>query len=266
MVKTVLYTAILGHKDMLHEPGYVMEDVDYVLFTDTPHLYSSDVFEIRQIPSEINCPEKHKASNSRYIARQLKLFPHKWFPEYEASIWMDGSLQARKNISPLLDYVFSQYAFATFAHPKRDCLFDEVAYCAEHGRDDAQMLLEQGAAYRADNMPEHFGFAETGITFRRHHDPQVVAIMEAWWNEIMRYSLADQVSLPYVVWKQGRKLNLLDMDRWHEEYFMKYPHNWFPSGDDRNALRHRFEAWMYCKLRQTGLFTPMQKLYRRLKR
>jgi hypothetical protein len=31
--------------------------------------------------------------------------------------------------------------------------------------------------------------------------------MEEWWKEFIEYSKRDQISLPYVLWKNGIKIN-----------------------------------------------------------
>ena len=93
-------------------------------------------------------------------------------------------------------------------HPDRDCAYVEAAFCARRGKDRAETLTRQAQAYRKAGLPERWGLAETRVVIRRN-TPEIVALNEAWWAEIKRHSLRDQVSLPFVCWKSGVRWNVI---------------------------------------------------------
>ena len=52
-------------------------------------------------------------------------------------------------------------------------------------------------------MPENYGLNETNILIRNHLNPQIIAIMEQWWEFIEKYSKRDQLSFSYVLYKNN---------------------------------------------------------------
>ena len=58
-------------------------------------------------------------------------------------------------------------------------------------------------------MPRHWGLYETGILVRRHLDPAVVAIDEAWWAALSASCPRDQLSLTPVLWQRDVRLELV---------------------------------------------------------
>ena len=86
--KVIIYTAIFGGYDELVEPDYIPEDCDFVCFTDSTH-FKSDVWDIRVVKPYYEEPVR----NSRYY----KTKPHVFFPDYEISLWIDGTINVKKN-------------------------------------------------------------------------------------------------------------------------------------------------------------------------
>ncbi len=86
--KVIIYTAIFGGYDELVEPDYIPEDCDFVCFTDSTH-FKSDVWDIRVVKPYYEEPVR----NSRYY----KTKPHVFFPDYEISLWIDGTINVKNN-------------------------------------------------------------------------------------------------------------------------------------------------------------------------
>jgi hypothetical protein len=66
--------------------------------------------------------------------------------------------------------------------------------------DDAFRVREQMSAYRRLGYPEKNGLAKGAFILRRHHDPTLRPIMETWFEQVLRYSKRDQLSLNPVMW------------------------------------------------------------------
>lgn len=66
--------------------------------------------------------------------------------------------------------------------------------------------------------------SENGIMFRRHHAPLVKSLMEQWLVEFGQGSKRDQLSLPYVFWKNEQQLPLGEFSADDKINFKKYPH------------------------------------------
>ena len=59
-----------------------------------------------------------------------------------------------------------------------------------------RFLQEQG-------MPKNYGLADCSVIARKHHDIACIGLMEQWWEEFLRNSRRDQLSFPYVLFKNG---------------------------------------------------------------
>ena len=93
----VIYTAIFGRYDTLIEPTYLPEGWDLVCFTDTD--FESETWEIRNV--------KGIFKDSTRDARKYKVLPHRWFKEYDYSLWVDGNFLIRGDVGELIDtYLF----------------------------------------------------------------------------------------------------------------------------------------------------------------
>lgn len=86
----VVYTCLTGNYDTLREHKYINRNWDYVCFTDDEKLLAQKrqgIWEIRPLVYA----EKDNALNNRYH----KINPHKLFPEYEESVYVDGNVDIR---------------------------------------------------------------------------------------------------------------------------------------------------------------------------
>ena len=100
-----------------------------------------------------------------------------------------------------------------FKHPDRDCLYVEAAFCAKHGKDKRAVLQAQMARYQRAGMPKRWGLAETRVVIRRNTE-RICDLSDAWWTEIEHGSLRDQVSFPYVCWKNKARWAILPGRCW----------------------------------------------------
>ena len=198
----VVYTAIFGCYDDLWMMTQPIADCDFVCFTDDLNL-KSDSVDIRYNRSLFIDPARD--------AKYYKVFPHRFFPEYQYSIWIDGSITVKSHdIQELVDKCLKQSDWAVFPHPERDCIYEEMEACAELKKDDFSVMEIQTRQYRDNGYPPHNGLVENSVLIRRHNRPEVVKICEAWWAEIEKYSRRDQLSFNYVVWKNNYQYALLD--------------------------------------------------------
>lgn len=218
----VVYTAITGNcVDKLHpvEPAEDIKGrrVKFVCFTHAATPVRG--WEIRPPVWEHN-------DNARRTARWHKIMSHFLFPEAEWTIWHDGSHNFKIDPCQLIDEV-SLWAgtFATFKHPLRDCMYQELQACLKLKKDNARIMQAQVAGYRAAGMPEHFGLFETACVVR-HNREEVKKINEAWWQEIASGSLRDQLSLPYVLWRNPDSVVVSRISgcRDRSQWFDVYPH------------------------------------------
>jgi len=131
--------------------------------------------------------------------------PRRGRTDAPASVWLDASFQV---VSPrfVVDLVSRAEAspdgIVQFKHPWRNCLFDEGAESAPMPKYAGEPIAEQMEKYAADGMPRRFGLWATGI-IGRVHGPAVDAWGETWLEHCRTWSIQDQVSHPYALWRHG---------------------------------------------------------------
>jgi hypothetical protein len=211
-MKVVVYTAIIGGYDTLNEPLVKPAGVDFVCFTDRN--MSSDIWEIRKVTPLYE-------DNTR-TARKYKVLPHRWFSDYDVSIWLDGNKIIEGDI---LNYVeqLGNYPLALFDHmkcfDKRNCVYQEANAIFKLGqepgkkfKDNPYVIKEQMERYIVDGYPQNNGLAFTCVVVRKHNEPTTINTMENWWTEIKYGSKRDQLSFNYVAWKNKFNFKYLSGD------------------------------------------------------
>ena len=191
----VVYTAISGGYDRLREqPPVSMAGADCVAFLDAPA--PSRTWLWRPIHTGFDDPVRN--------AKIHKILPHRFFPDADYSLWLDGSITARFPFSArrLVDMFLAEHDIAVFQHSRRTCLYQEASVCHQFRLDEPGRIWKQVCRYTQEGFPANAGLAECSVVLRRH-TAAVRAFDEAWWDEIMRGSRRDQISFPYVAWKFG---------------------------------------------------------------
>ena len=190
-MKIIVYTCITGGHDLLK--NFQREaDVDYVCFTDS-ELDEHPLWKLEKAPTEFIDPRRN--------ARKAKVLSHRYFPEYDYSIWMDGTITPKIDFKGLIKSL-EDFDIATFKHKDINCLYKEAHTCILKQLDDEKKILDQIDRYSQENCPEGLPVAETRVLIRRHC-PKMFKFNELWWNEIQRGSKRDQISFPYCYWKLG---------------------------------------------------------------
>jgi len=205
--KIAVYTCVTGGKDEVQPLSSYEDGIDYFIFSDRDCGGISDFQAWRKVEVQRTMSRE---------ARWHKLHPHKILPEYEVSVWIDGNIDIRVQIKPLIKRWLRYANMAMFAHPEgRKCIYQEYKACKRLKKDDLKTMEQQIKRYRADGYPEGIGLSMTGVLVRRHNEPDVKKAMEGWWKEIENGSIRDQLSFNYVAWKQ--RLKYVEI----QEYFLQ---------------------------------------------
>lgn len=196
--KVVVYTAIIGNYDALILPEAIVNEWDYVVYTDN-EIKGEHIFEIRT-------PPFYHRDQTR-MARYIKTHPHQLFPDYQCAVWIDSNILVRGGhlIKQVNRCINDDVPLLINPHPDRKSLAEELKKCIKLRKDDPALMEEQVKRYRAEGYPDIFGLFETNILIRNLRDKRVHELNKAWWQEIERGSRRDQLSLPYVLWKHNLK-------------------------------------------------------------
>lgn len=198
--KIVAYSVILGGFDQIAKPKIADPLTDYFLLTDqsgpVPHPWRAVM-----LPKNLDTP--------RLVNRFLKFHPHLIFPQYEYSLYIDGSIILSCAPSILVrEYLGTRASFCLAKHPWRSCAYEEAERCKKRNKAPGEIVDKQMERYRAEGFPVNFGLTENGFLLRRHGESTVKDIMADWWREVSTESIRDQLSLPYVLWRGGYKVAL----------------------------------------------------------
>jgi hypothetical protein len=195
--KIAVYTCIIGDYDHPQEPLFKPSNVDYILVTDNP-LPSTGAWQVMDVRTIKGIPALDDCRVSRYV----KLHPHLFLDNYDYSIYIDGNIKSVGDMRYLI-HCLNQHGFVSNLHRYRDCIYEELEECVRLSLDNPQTMWEQLESYRSAGMSEHYGLIETNMIVRDQHNPICIEIMEKWWQEIIKYSRRDQLSLPFALWKMG---------------------------------------------------------------
>lgn len=196
--KLAVYTAIIGNYDKFHPPSH--GDYDLYLFSDTPR--AAGWGKVKLVERKFEDPTRD--------ARRIKILSHEFLPEYEYTLWVDGSMRWQElDSDKLIKTWLDDRDLATVKHHERDCIYEEAAILMHYARDKAELIKEQVFRYRALGFPPGRGLAETRMVLRRNVKA-VSYFNDCWWNEIKHGSRRDQVSFPVAAWIAGLNYRLLD--------------------------------------------------------
>lgn len=199
-LRYVVFTAVIKGYDNLQPPRYRPPNCEFVAFSDQPtHLEGWTVVCIN-----------YEHTDPVRMARFIKLHPHLYFKDYEYSIWIDGNVGITGDIGRFFERLTPDLFMSAFAHPQRNCIYDEGVECILRRKDDPSVITLQLEKYRKADVPEEMGLWETNVIVRRHNDPLCVKLMAAWWLEVEIGSRRDQLSLPVVLRNSGKSLATLD--------------------------------------------------------
>lgn len=225
--KGVIYTCVTGGYDDLREiavPGFIAMDWDYVCLTDDAELVREGrigVWEMRPLAFT----ELDLTRNNRWH----KTHPHVLFPGYAESIYIDANVNVR---TPFLLETIRRLdrPLVLPRHFDRQCVYDEYDEVLRFGFDDRARIGRERELLEKSGMPRNYGLAENNILYRRHCEADVVALDEDWWSLIRDYSKRDQLSLMWLFWKRGWKLEEMSFEnaRLLPDDFLVFAHKGTP--------------------------------------
>jgi hypothetical protein len=213
--KLCVYTVLLGKHELLNEqPVANNSQVDFICFTDDRELVSQS-WKLRYI-------EPVFTFDLARSSRIPKICPHRYLPEYSASLYIDNTIVLKKTPEAIFQETFENkdVDFVCANHPYRETVLDEFIEVTRLQYDDLNIIAEQLNAYFLSD-PEVLGEKplKGGFLIRNHHNPVLIEAMEEWLAHVLRYSRRDQLSLNYVLKRKKVTLDKLNIDFLNTDYF-----------------------------------------------
>lgn len=211
--KIAVYTCIIGSYDEVKEPLYVPDNCDFYAVTDIPIPEGSawkriDAASFEPLAAllagnrEGNIDGQSKGLASSLKARYFKMHPHRLFPQYKYSVYVDGSFRIFSDLTEHVNRI-EHHGLSCFRHPRRNNVFEEIKECRAVFKDSADNLEKAAALLDKEAALRDYGLISSGMLVREHHHPMCRKIMADWWEAVQKYTIRDQIVMPYVLYKNG---------------------------------------------------------------
>lgn len=144
-----------------------------------------------------------RVEHPRLAAKRPKMLP--WlFTDCDAAVWLDASFEI---VNPRFHQWVRDHLvlndFVVWVHPEgRVDYADEAAVCWDFPKYVDYDIKGQVAHYADKGMPRHWGLFACGTVGWRF-TPEIRGFGERWYGEQVRWSVQDQISLPYLLWDTG---------------------------------------------------------------
>lgn len=219
--KIAVYTCITGNYDEVVEPSFISENIDYIMFSNKEK--NSENWKILDIPKYIK-----ELNNDILINRYIKMHPHELLYMYDYTVYIDGNVKVISDITPWIKYANNQNGFALHRHYQRTCIFEEAEVAKLYRKGNLKKLDEQVGKYKTENFPKNYGLLEATIIVSKIDNEKCKDIMNQWWKEFLHSgSMRDQLSLPYILWKNNiaiEKVSLLGRNLYNSVKVKVAPH------------------------------------------
>lgn len=219
--RIAVYTAIFGPVDEIHEPLTLADNCDYFIFTDQALPADSSWQSIYFRAGDYDLAED-PVLKSRFV----KMFPDKFFPGYDFTLYLDGKFQLRTDPTELIQ-TMDPLGLKMFHHPLRACVYDEIQACLRQHKGNPAELMAYRQFLQQQGMPHQYGLLEGAVILRETGNSRCQAIMNQWWEHFRQKVRRDQLSLPFILWQNGitiEQVGQLGNQIWSNPIFRKYPH------------------------------------------
>ena len=197
-----LVTSIYGDYDTLVDPPE-QEGVDeYIAVVDRHHDGCSRWTQLVE-------PRAHL--HPRMAAKVAKCRPD-LYTDADVTVWMDGGARLADEQS-IKWAVGHGGVIAQFRHPERDDVSAEADASYPLRKYEGQRVVEQAAHYKAAGLPDHWGLWACGLIVR-HTQELGHRFGNYWLAEQLRWSWQDQISEPYLLWRNMLRPVPLDGSLW----------------------------------------------------
>ncbi|WP_250492645.1 glycosyltransferase domain-containing protein [Caballeronia sp. GAWG1-1] len=230
--KACVYTCLIGEYETLNEVQASGESgLPHICFTDSPSL-QSDTWEIRVV-----CPAF--PMDSVRSQRRIKILAQEYLSEFDVSLYVDNTVQLKVPAEQIIARYLGDADIALPWHTLRGTLLDEFIAVAREGLDEPARVFEQLSHYQLLNFDLLLQRPYwTGVMIRRHDRHRALGAMTDWYNQVMRYSRRDQLSVNLALSAPGLAISTFDTD-----ILSSWFHEW-PVVAGRNQRKRQYDIAM----------------------
>lgn len=137
----------------------------------------------------------------RLLGKFVKCRPWEYL-NADLFVWMDGSFDLREDAVAQMVDDLGDGLVAFHRHPERDSIIDEALFSRRLNKYPGWDVVSQARSYVASGFPDGRGLWAGGLFIWRNC-LEVRQLGQLWLDEICRWTVQDQLSLPYVLWRCG---------------------------------------------------------------
>lgn len=203
--KLTIVTAITGGVDLpsdVNELKKIFPQISFVAFSDD--LDSGLIccgWALRPVLSD-NLPISNKflqTRSNREIAKIPKICSFYYIKDSEYTLWIDANIILTADfVSAVLDLLSQSPCFATFLHPKRSNVFEELVYNLVFGKISLASFSRLAILY-VTNLTFSSPLRMGGILLINNNIPHLKDQLRIWLDLVFDYCSRDQLLLPYVL-------------------------------------------------------------------
>lgn len=196
--KMAVYTVLFGTGDTVLEPKVIDDNCDYYVITD-------QCIAKESIWKKIDNIGIIDVADDVLKSRYYKILYYLLFDQYEYTLYIDANIILYGKPTELVSSINPKTGIALHNHPHRKSIYEEIFARKCLKPSDGEILDRQAELYRKKGFVSGDGIFECNAILR-NNSKECHEIMDAWWKEFKEFPARDQVSLPYVLWKQGISL------------------------------------------------------------
>lgn len=148
--------------------------------------------------TENNLPFPLPNLNARMRSKYIKIMMHRFLPEYDAYIWIDGKVEVlTNNFVELMIKDLPGNDVCIFRHQERNNPIEEIEFIETHMSQGNKYLLsrygDQQIGKEKVLFKPNMALYETTL-FARWNRTDTNQVFEWWWQLVVEYSCFDQAS------------------------------------------------------------------------
>ena len=195
--RVVVYSCLIGDYDNVttfkRQKGY-----DYILFTDQKIVNTN--WTVLPIPREV---ERMKLSNIKK-QRYIKIHPHKFFKNYDLSIYIDANYIIKGDLDDFLINTLNPLDIIYITHLQFGRgIHQAIKTAISRKLDKFSVLNDTLTRYNNLKILKKPGIVNAGLIIRKHHKEDCIKLMDKWWEEIEKYSHVDNFAFNYAGYMTG---------------------------------------------------------------
>lgn len=202
-MKIAIITANIGDIDNVMGIPLQNNKIDYYIYHD------------------LNLPFPLPNLNDRLKSKYIKIQTHRFLPQYDLYIWLDGRVQilSKDFVKEMIENIMD-YDMCMFNHRERKSVYEEIGYIIKNiklgnhyllSRYGNQCLEKEARFYREEGIPKNYPLYACTI-FARWNNKKVNDVFDEWWKRCIEFSYFDQTMFSYCAYKFDLKINALEFN------------------------------------------------------